>query len=262
MTEMMFQFIILAQTSLKFNWKLARFYSNERVAMHVERLHELGIDITLGPFAILSRHQLSPIISRSYDMFVREPSPTLPSTYFLSVFSIELWICIISTIAIIVTWLAIHHKLNKLTFSNIFDSILNTFGVAPSNEIFNIPSQKSLNLVNTVTSIFCFFIATGLSAFLISELLTISYKFPFTGMDDFLNQNEYALCIPNDEYVYNFIPSKFYGHKLFNGEKCGDIPYRNTITVREKLCNNPKAILIHLSETLTYNDNKYDKLMY
>lgn len=140
--------------------------------------------------------------------------------------------------------------MNKLNSTTIIESILNTFGVAPSNENSDIPSQRSLNLMNTVTSVFCFFIAAAFSSFLIAELLTVSFKFPFTGLNDIWLQNEYGLCVFPGDYAHIFLERE---HPVFNNEKCfkllNELHYENF----ENLCNSPYAVFI-TTLTKLYND--------
>lgn len=246
-------FFMMAINFLNFN--LTLYNGRRNWLYHPHLLHKINVDISFGPFLLLSRQQLSPITYGFYDMFVCKPQPQLPSTYFLDVFSPKLWMSVCFIILIIILWLIVYNKLNKHKTSNLVDSIFKTFGVASS--AYTIPSLKSLNLLNAVTSIFCFSIAAGQSAFLVAELLTVKYKFPFSDLNDIWNQSEYSVCALRNDFAYFFVSSKNKkADSLLNNEKCHALIGPNHNSSYVNLCNSPQTVYISTSESMSKTDKR------
>lgn len=220
-------------------------------------LHTLGVDISFGPFPYITRHELAPIKYKYFDMFLKAPQPEIQSTFFLTVFSFEMWISIIFILILISLWMVFHHRINKLNTNATIDSIMQSFGVSSSSAvILKIPSLISLNFAKCLSAIFCFMVAASASAVLISELLTIKIKLPFTGLDDFWNQNDYALCILPSDHAFSFTKYKYGRGRLLNNEKCHKLIYNIEETAYDNICVSPKAVFLSNREILLNVKNR------
>lgn len=246
------QFLKFKQQSYYVNYEKMNLYFN------FEFLHKMNIDISVGPFLLTSQNQLCPIKFEYYDMFMREPNPQLMSTYFLKVYAIELWLCVVAMLIVITGWILVHHKLNKLKISCAIESIFNTFGISTKSEPLKISSVLSINTFNTVASIFCFFIAASFSAFLISKLSSKDYKIPFTGLENFWNQNNYGLCIWKFDYVHFFVMDRDPERRLLNNKLCEHMFDAEYKSLYNKLCDRPQVVHLAISEMFDDTKNRYN----
>lgn len=204
---------------------------------------------------------LAPVITGSYDIFMIMPEPTISKFYFLSVFSNNLWICITMGIGLAILILIIHHKMFKIGASTIVNSVMDTLGITSSKELLILPSKCSLNIIKVITSILCFFVGISLSAFLIAELATIKNKFPFTDLDTFWKQNQYAMCIPPDDISYDRLLHHDPDGRLLNSKACEKFVekiYQKNVPIPEIFCEiKPPAVFVTTTSYMEWYEQDY-----
>lgn len=208
-------------------------------------LHQSHFDVLICPSKYVTHaNELAPMTQFSYDLYVNAPEPELSSTYFLDVFSNNLWMCIGSIWIVIILLLILYHRLNRMSLNLFLSSVMDTFGVSSTNDLFRVSGTISLNMTKFYASAFCFFVASSLSAFLISELSTIRQKYPFTGLSDFWNQNEFPICIyeKNDAYhqLLYIDPEK----RLLNSRDCHLIFEDMTVPLIHGICKTKRAVYL------------------
>lgn len=246
-------FLKVASTMMNFHCK---FIQLPKIKSLFNSLHHLGIDILLLPVGYATKdNNLAPLDSTSYDIITRMPEPYVPKTYFLTVFNINLWICFILVIGLVTLMLIVHHKLYKLGATATIGSIMLTLGMTSSTDDLNIPCKLSVNLINFVTSIICFFIGTCMSAFLCAELITTKSLFPFKDLNSFWNQNQYGICASTQDVSFMFLLIFDPDKRLLNNENCDHYEVnfnKPDYNVIDKICDN-RSLTVYYGTTELFN---------
>lgn len=231
-------FIVLASKFMKFEIHMMKSGGNHEMKI-AKFLKPLGIDISLMPYHYaIGAQKLAPLDYSAYNMIAQVPEPILPKSFFLSVFSINLWISILIMILLIIATLILHHKMFKLNAKTMINTIMDTFGLTSSNNnnIIYKTGTFSLNLTKLISSILCFFIAVCFSAFLIAEILTVKTKFPFHDLNDFWNQHEYSICSATYDASIKYLKILDPENRQFNNKYCKSYVEKN-LELLDIICN-------------------------
>lgn len=230
------QFLNLASMALEFQYEFKMVNFLKLPSWSLYHFERLGVDIILYPTKYSTAgNKLAPINVISYDIFTRMTEPHVSNTYFLSTFSLNLWISVFLIISLSILVLIAHHKVYKLSGSVMINTIMMTFGMIPSSDALNLPCKVSLNLTKIVISILCFVIGISMSAFLVAELTTTESKYPFKDLNDFWQQSHYGICSFPQDLAFKFLLNLDPNQHLLNNKNCDH--YNINSFAHEKICN-------------------------
>lgn len=168
----------------------------------------------------LKSNSLAPIVKVYFDIIYKSPDQKLNSTYFMHVFTTNLWLTMVFCLISILVLLLIHHKLHKLSINTWINSTLNAFGIAVSSKPILLFSELCFNLINFVAAILCFFIGISFQTFLVSELTFNRTTTPFNGLHNFWNQSQYSLCCTEESVPFVSLNQYDLHHRILNNKNC------------------------------------------
>lgn len=196
------------------------------------------------------RKTLPPFLIGDFSFYFKAPEPTLPSTYFLTVFNIDFWIGIIFIWAIVVATLMIYMKFKKLNLAKSTTMMMNFFGV--SQEYVNVTSfAYKINFI--IASLFAICMAASFSAFLISHLSVNRLTINVETLDDILDQDYYHLCIRTRAIPFKIIEAMSVNRSVkINPPSC--LARKHTVTdkvmisdLRETICVHPQLVSVSVT---------------
>lgn len=237
-------------------------YHYHTLAEYVDGIHKFNknLDLVLIPEMAGNYGTLTPSVQISLELYIKAPETILPSEYFITVFSYELWLAIFLCIFSVILFLFALKRIFNYSFNSYIEFIYYVFGISQISFQY---SSLSFNCCHTVTALFKFVISSSFSAFLITELLNLDYDLPFENLSEIFQQNKYSLCVFHDIHAFPRIMFN-YGNSsgIMNTRKCPEFqenkPYPKYI---ENICENPYCVFGYLNYLIAKDIRKRQKYL-